>query len=83
MARGSSALGWLEAVAPCRVLHEKLPLPTSLADCVVGEKPISDDAFKPPAGYTGQSMGQMMMQAQQQMKMMQEKMKAQEEKGKN
>ena len=45
---------------------------------------VSDDAFKPPAGYTGTSMGQMMMQAQEQMKMMQEKMKAsQEQKGKN
>jgi hypothetical protein len=44
---------------------------------------VSDDAFKPPAGYTGTSMGQMMMQAQQQMKLMQEKMKAaQEQKGK-
>jgi hypothetical protein len=45
---------------------------------------VSDDAFKPPAGYTGTNMGQMMMQAQQQMKMMQEKMKAsQDQKPKN
>ncbi len=49
----------------------------------IEKRSVSDDAFKPPAGYTGQSMGQMMMQAQQQMKMMQEKMKAaQEQKGK-
>ena len=49
----------------------------------IEKRSISDDAFNPPAGYTGQSMGQMMMQAQQQMKMMQEKSKAaQEQKGK-
>ncbi len=50
----------------------------------IDKRSVSDDAFKPPAGYTGTSMGQMMMQAQEQMKMMQEKMKAsQEQKGKN
>jgi hypothetical protein len=42
----------------------------------IEKRSVSDDAFKPPAGYTGQSMGQMMMQAQQQMKMMQDKAKA-------
>lgn len=35
---------------------------------------VSDDAFKPPADYTGQSMGQMMQHAAQQMQMMREKM---------
>jgi hypothetical protein len=50
----------------------------------IEKRSVSDDAFKPPAGYTGQSMGQMMMQAQQQMKMMQEKMKqSQDEKAKS
>jgi uncharacterized protein DUF4412 len=42
---------------------------------------VSDDAFKPPPGYTGQSMGQMLQQAHQQMQMMQEKMKAKQQKG--
>jgi hypothetical protein len=37
-------------------------------------KRVSDDAFKPPAGYTGQSMGQMMQHAAQQMQMMKERM---------
>ncbi len=37
-------------------------------------KSVSDDAFKPPAGYTGQSMGQMMQQAAQRMQMMKERM---------
>ncbi len=35
---------------------------------------VSDDAFKPPAGYTGQNMGEMMQHAAQQMQMMREKM---------
>jgi hypothetical protein len=49
----------------------------------IEKKSVSDDAFKPPAGYTGQSMGQMMMQAQQQMQMMKQKMQqAQDQKGK-
>jgi hypothetical protein len=40
----------------------------------IEKKPVSDDAFKPPAGYTGQSMGQMMQHAAQQMQMMKERM---------
>lgn len=40
----------------------------------IERKSIGDDAFKPPAGYTGQSMGQMMQQAAQQMQMMKERM---------
>ncbi|HYL28477.1 MAG TPA: DUF4412 domain-containing protein [Gemmatimonadales bacterium] len=40
----------------------------------IEKKSVSDDAFKPPAGYTGQSMGQMMQQAAQQMQMMKERM---------
>ena len=49
----------------------------------IERKSVSDDAFKPPAGYTGTSMGQMMMQAQQQMQMMQEKQKASQEQKSN
>ena len=50
----------------------------------IERKSISDDAFKPPAGYTGQSMSQMMQGAQQQMEMMREKMKqAQQQKEKS
>ena len=41
----------------------------------IEKKSVDDDAFKPPAGYTGQSMGQMMQGARQQMEMMREKMK--------
>ena len=37
-------------------------------------KSVSDDAFKPPAEYTGQNMGQMMQQAAQRMQMMKERM---------
>lgn len=40
----------------------------------IEKKSVGDDAFKPPAGYTGQSMGQMMQQAAQQMQMMKERM---------
>lgn len=40
----------------------------------IERKSVSDDAFKPPAGYTGQSMGQMMQHAAQQMQMMKEQM---------
>jgi hypothetical protein len=36
---------------------------------------VSDDAFKPPVGYTEVKMGEMMLQAQNAMKQMQEKMK--------
>jgi uncharacterized coiled-coil protein SlyX len=50
----------------------------------IERKSITDDAFKPPAGYTGQSMSQMMQGARQQMQMMQEKMKqAQQQKEKS
>ena len=38
-------------------------------------KPVSDDAFKPPAGYTEVKMGDMIRQSQNAMKQMQEKMK--------
>jgi len=41
----------------------------------IEKQSVSDDAFKPPAGYTGQSMSQMMQGARQQMEMMREKMK--------
>jgi hypothetical protein len=41
----------------------------------IEKKSVGEDAFKPPAGYTGQSMGQMMQGARQQMEMMREKMK--------
>jgi len=37
-------------------------------------KSVSDDAFKPPAGYTGTSMGAMLQQSAQQMQMLQQKM---------
>lgn len=40
----------------------------------IEKKSVSDDAFKPPAGYTGQSMGEMMQHAAQQMQMMKERM---------
>ncbi len=40
----------------------------------IDRKSVSDDAFKPPAGYTGQSMGEMMQHAAQQMQMMKERM---------
>jgi hypothetical protein len=47
----------------------------------IEKKSVSDDAFKPPAGYTGQSMSQMMQGAAAQMQMMKEKMqKAQQQK---
>ena len=36
---------------------------------------VSDDTFKPPAGYSEVKMGDMMKQAQGAMKQMQEKMK--------
>jgi uncharacterized coiled-coil protein SlyX len=50
----------------------------------IEKKSVGDDAFKPPAGYTGQSMGQMMQGARQQMEMMREKMKqAQQQKEKS
>jgi len=44
----------------------------------IEKQSVSEDAFKPPAGYTGQSMSQMMQGARQQMEMMREKMKAQQ-----
>jgi hypothetical protein len=37
---------------------------------------VSDDAFKPPAGYKEVRMGDMMLKAQNAMKEMREKMKA-------
>ena len=40
----------------------------------IEKKSVGDDAFKPPAGYTGQSMGQMMQGAAQRLQMMKEKM---------
>jgi outer membrane lipoprotein-sorting protein len=40
----------------------------------IEKKSVGDDAFKPPAGYTGQSMSQMMQHAAQQMQMMKERM---------
>jgi len=42
----------------------------------IERKPVSDDAFKPPVGYTELKMHDMMMQAQNAMKQMQEKMKS-------
>lgn len=39
-------------------------------------KRISDDAFKPPADYTGRSMSEMMQQSAQQLQLLQQKMKA-------
>jgi outer membrane lipoprotein-sorting protein len=48
----------------------------------IEKQSVSEDAFKPPAGYTGQSMSQMMQGASQQMEMMREKMKAQQQKDK-
>jgi uncharacterized protein DUF4412 len=41
----------------------------------IERKRISDDAFKPPAGYTGRSMGAMMQQSAQQLQLLQQKMK--------
>jgi hypothetical protein len=43
----------------------------------IEKKSVSDDAFRPPAGYTGTTMGGMMQQATQQMQMMQQKMQNQ------
>ena len=37
----------------------------------IERKPVSDDAFKPPAGYTGTSMGAMLQQSAQQMQKLQ------------
>ena len=48
----------------------------------IEKQSVSDDAFKPPAGYTGQSMSQMMQGARQQMEMMRMK-QAQQQKEKS
>jgi Domain of unknown function (DUF4412) len=40
----------------------------------IDPKSVSDTTFKPPAGYTGQSMGQMMQMQMQRMQMMKERM---------
>jgi hypothetical protein len=48
---------------------------TEMEATKIERKLVSDDAFKPPAGYTEVKMGDMMRQAQNAMKQMQEKMK--------
>jgi hypothetical protein len=50
------------------------PVPQMVAT-KIERKVVSDDAFKPPAGYTEVKMGDMMKQAQGAMKQMQNKMK--------
>jgi hypothetical protein len=48
---------------------------TELEATQIERKVVSDDAFKPPAGYKEVRMGDMMMKAQNAMKEMQERMK--------
>jgi uncharacterized protein DUF4412 len=55
-------------------IEDGKPVPEMVAT-KIDRKPVSDDAFKPPAGYTEVKMGDMMKQAQGAMKQMQEKMK--------
>lgn len=51
---------------------------TELEATRIEPKVVSDDAFKPPAGYTEIRMGDMMLKAQNAMKEMRDKMKANE-----
>ena len=55
-------------------IEDGKPVPQMVAT-KIERKPVSDDAFKPPAGFTEVKMGDMMKQAQGAMKQMQEKMK--------
>jgi hypothetical protein len=49
---------------------------TELEATKIEPKVVSDDAFKPPAGYTEMRMGDMMLNAQKAMQQMRDKMKA-------
>ena len=55
-------------------IEDGKPVPQMVAT-KIERTPVSDDAFKPPAGYTEVRMGDMMKQAQGAMKQMQQKMK--------